>query len=198
MSAERHTWINTGVTLTACVIIVVVAVQNRRLEARNLALRRAQFSISAGEHVPPAWIPATNGDSLLLAPPGSRQLLYVLTTSCQYCLQSLPAWRHLTKRLEQRSEVSAIVVSLDSLEATSNYVRLHGIDLPVGILRDDRIKSFYRAYAVPQTVLIDRGGRVVYSRPEALGVDAADSLLLIINALAERDTVQAAADGAVR
>jgi len=119
-----------------------------------------------GMYVPAVTLSAVTGDSVLLGgPPLSHvQVLFVFSTSCQYCKASLPAWKQIAAELAASERVEVVGVSLDSVEATRRYLGKHGIDLPVVSLTNQRLQALYRAGITPQTLIVDGDGKVSYAR----------------------------------
>ena len=123
----------------------------------------------AGYFVPTFLARTAAGDSLQIgATSGSRhrQLVFVLTTTCPYCRRTLPTWTRLAdsvRRLEGWS-VDVVGISLDSTEATRRYGEAQGIAFPLVTFPSRKLKQLYRARAVPQTLVLDEEGRVLYAR----------------------------------
>ncbi len=60
-----------------------------------------------GMYVPAVTLPSVTGDSVLLGGPsvGHVQILFVFTTTCQYCKASLPAWKRIASELTAMEQV---------------------------------------------------------------------------------------------
>ena len=116
-------------------------------------------------YVPAVTLPSVNGDTVLLgqAPPGQAQVLFVFSTTCEFCKASLAAWKQIAAELTAGERVEVVGVSIDSVEPTRRYLVEHGIQLPVVSLTDQRLRALYRAGTTPQTTIIDAEGRVGYS-----------------------------------
>ncbi len=149
----------------AAVLVVVLASQKRDLLARIESLTTRIRDPYVGMYVPAATLPSVTGGSILLgeAPPGHVQVLFVFSTSCQYCKASLPAWKQIAAELAASEGVEVVWVSLDGVEPTRRYLVEHGIELPVVSLTDQRLRALYRAGTTPQTTVVDAEGRVGYS-----------------------------------
>ena len=59
-------------------------------------------------------------------------------------------------------------VALDSLHLARTYHRAHDLNSESVALPDPRAKNAYRFHVIPQTLVLDREGRVVRSRPGLL------------------------------
>ncbi len=78
----------------ATVLMVALALQKRDLLARIESLTTQLRDPYVGMYVPAVALPSVRGDSVLLGGPplGHVQVLFVLSTTCEYCKTSLPAW----------------------------------------------------------------------------------------------------------
>ena len=99
----------------------------------------------------------TEGDSL--------QLVVLLTSSCPYCKASLPAWSALARELsDSMRAVSIIALTTDSAHVATAYAVEHGLGFPLVPIPERRLAALFRAFTVPQTVLLGSDGRILYSR----------------------------------
>ncbi len=163
------------VALTAATILVVVlALQKRDLVTRVETLTERIRHPYVGMYVPAVTLSAVTGDSVLLGGPprGRAQVLFVFSTSCQYCKASLPAWKQIAAQLAASEGIEVVGVSIDSVETTRRYLKENGIELQVVSLTDQRLRALYRAGITPQIIMVDARGRVSYARIGAL-TDAA-------------------------
>ena len=115
---------------------------------------------------------------------GGRQLVFFFTTTCEFCLASLPAWREIndaTKRDYAHVEVVGVVLDADGpVEA---YRDGHNLTFPITTFPQDKLARLYRATSVPLITLLDETGRVLYSRLGALEARSAiDSVLTAVGA----------------
>jgi peroxiredoxin len=166
---------------TALVLaLVLVVVLGRRLDAlgeQYYKVSRLATRLHAGSVVPAFRAATLSGDSLTIgeAPgPDTRQILFVLTTTCPYCKATLPVWARLADSLTRlpNQSIQVIAISLDSLEATRRYVAEHGLKYPVVTFPSFKLKRLYRAGTVPETVVLDKDGRVLHARTGVLAVPA--------------------------
>jgi peroxiredoxin len=176
--------------LAASLLVVVLGVQKRRLDVEVSTLRgqvtRALREPARGMYMP-AFTTATLEDgrpaTIGSAPAAGRQVLLVYTTTCRYCLASLPSWKKIAGTLDTMSSVRAEVfgVSLDSVEATRKYARRHALPYPTVRFPEEKLVSMYRAGAVPVTLVLDEEGRTIYSRVGQLSDQVAiDSVIAAV------------------
>lgn len=160
--------------------LVLVVVLGRRLDALGEEyhrVRRLASRLHSGSVVPAFRAATLAGDSLSIgeAPgPDTRQILFILTTTCPYCKATLPYWARLADSLTRlpNHSIQIIAISLDSLEATRRYAAEHRLNYPVVTFPSSRLKRLYRAGTVPETVVLDREGRVLHARTGVLSVPA--------------------------
>ena len=177
------------VALTAAAVLVVaLALQKRALLDRNENLTTRIRYPYPGLYVPAVTLPSVSGDSVLLgqAPPGQVQLLFVFSTTCEFCKASLPAWKQIAAELAANERVEVVGISIDSVEPTRRYLAEHGIELPVVSFIEPRLLAMYRAGTTPQTLIIDADGRVGYSHLGAV------TELLVIDSIINAATTVAA------
>lgn len=154
-------------------LVVVLAASHRDLSDRHQELLRFATEPHAGMYVPAFDATTIGGDTLKIgeARPGQRQLLFFLTTSCPYCRASIPAWKELTRSAPV--EASVVAVALDSTHLVEAYRRQHGLELPIIVLSDRRLRALYRVNRVPLTMVVDESGRVLAARTGELSESAA-------------------------
>ena len=152
------------VLLSASILVVVLALQNRDLRAnQQILIDRIRYPY-VGLTIPPASAIALNGDTVVIGTLGAarQQLLFFFTVSCEFCLRSLPAWNALADTLAA-GNLNALVygVSLSSEDSTRAFVRAHPLRFPVVRFVDARMRALYRARAVPVAVVVSPLG--IYS-----------------------------------
>lgn len=158
-------------------LVVVLAASHRDLSNRHEELLRLATQPHPGMYVPAFDAATVDGDTVRIgeARPGQRQLLYFLTTSCPYCRASIPAWKELTRWAPD--DISVVAVALDSAHLVEAYRRQQGLELPIIVLSDRRLRALYRVNRVPLTMVVDESGRVLAARiGELSGSAAVDSI----------------------
>lgn len=192
------------VALAAAAVLVVVLGQQKRdlitqVEETQLQLRRATTEPSRGMYMPAfqaqpveGGAPATIGE----LPSEGRQVLLMYTTTCPFCLSSIPAWKQITTAVDTMTSIRATVwgVSLDSVDATRQYISKHALPYSTVRFPSDKVAAMYRAGTVPVTLVLDESGRTIYSRTGELKEKIAiDSVISAIRwRPAPRDTSAAA------
>lgn len=173
----------------AAALVVVLGVQKNRLidqvEETQVQLRRARTEPLPGQYMPAFTAQTLEGGTATIGemPAEGRQVLLMYTTSCPFCLSSIPAWKQITAAVDTMKSIRATVygVSLDSVDATRQYITRHGLPYPTLRFPNEKVSSMYRAGTVPVTLVIDEQGRTVYSRTGELKEKAAiDSVIAAI------------------
>jgi peroxiredoxin len=169
--------------LVAALGLSVVLVQQSRKQRAQIATLRLERELPhSGQWVPAVRTVTVTGDSVTLggAPGGRRQLLFLFTTTCQFCRQSLPAWKEIAARVQREhgASVEVLGVALDSVPLAAPYAATHRLPYPVTHFPSARMSRVYAARAVPVTVVIDSAGRIAYARARAVTTpEAIDSIV---------------------
>ena len=173
----------------AAVLVVVLGQQKRSLieqvEQTQYQLRQARTEPMRGMWMPAFQAPTLEGQPATIGelPAEGRQVLLMYTTTCPYCLSSIPAWKQLKAAADTMTSVHAAVygVSLDSVDATKQYITQHGLPYQTVRFPDEKVAGMYRAGTVPVTLVLDERGRTIYSRTGELKDPAAiDSVMQAI------------------
>lgn len=178
------------VALAAAAVLVVVLGQQKRalitqVEKTQMELRQARTEPLRGMYMPAfqastlEGAPATIGE----VPGEGRQVLLMYTTTCPFCLSSIPAWKQVTAAVDTMKGTRATVygVSLDSADVTRQYITKHGLPYQTVRFPSEKVAGMYRAGTVPVTMVLDEQGRTIYSRTGELREKAAiDSVVAAI------------------
>lgn len=162
----------------AAAIIVVLSFENQSLVQEARRLRGQRRLPHPGDAVPVVRAPGLAGDTVTLGGgPDRRELLLIFSTSCEFCLETLPTWDAIARDLPTRVKGLGLYgVSLDADSATRTYVALHHLRFPIVHFPTERAATTYRAIGSPITLLIDSAGSVRYARAGVLNAGAVDSL----------------------
>jgi peroxiredoxin len=198
----------------AAVLVVVLGQQKRSLieqvEQTQYQLRQARTEPMRGMWMPALQAPTLEGQAATIGevPGEGRQVLLMYTTTCPYCLSSIPAWKQIKAAADTMTSMRTAVygVSLDSVDVTRKYIAQHGLPYPTVRFPDEKVAGMYRAGTVPVTLVLDERGRAIYSRTGELKDPAAiDSVMQAIRwrpapdtTAAARDTTRPAAQGQTR
>jgi peroxiredoxin len=168
---------------SSAALVVVLGVQTRVLRQEVRRARGREHLLHVGDVVPVVRAPALVGDSVTLGGgPRPLQVLFVLTTTCPYCLETLPSWRTIADSVAGRPDVALYGVSLYGDSATAAYAAAHALPFRVVRFPTARAAGTYRAVGSPITLVVDSGGGVRYVRGGVLTAAAVDSLFAALEA----------------
>lgn len=166
----------------ASALVVLLAAQNRVLDREVRELRVRSAVLQPGSFVPPFQAATSEGGSVRIGEPaaGTRQVLFILNTTCEFCEATLPAWNEIAAALQEAetSLARAYAITLDPPDLTAVYAAARGFEIPWVAFPDRRMKQLYRAGRVPLTVVVDEHGEVHHARVGLIdGRAAIDSVL---------------------
>jgi peroxiredoxin len=190
MSSRRGTVVlGIAALLSSGSVLKLVHVNRTLVKERNAAISRG-LEWHRGQFVPIFHGSDGCGQELQGGlPTGQKQVVVIFTTTCPYCLEMLSAWSDLA-RFARENGSDLVGVSLDSARLTKSYIQRHALQFPVACLLDTRMLRLMKASAgVPQTMVIDSTGRVLFARVGLIRKPALDSARL---ALLERARSSAA------
>ncbi len=140
--------------LAACGLVVVLGVRLIALNKAYAELTRRATQPHQGYAVPGFVARTLGGDTLTIGESldsTARQVLFVLTTTCQYCKATLPVWANLADSLGRLNDgpIRVIAISLDSVEQTRRYAAEHALRYAVTTFPNEKLRRLYRAGSVP-------------------------------------------------
>ena len=150
----------------ALALVAVLGWSNRSLAKENGVLWDRVVRPYRGFVVPAFVARATDGREVVVAGNDSSagQVLFVFSTACHFCTQTLPTWRAIDSALAADGAHAHVVgVSLDTGSAPAAYAADNHLGFPVVQFPDARTRSVYRAREVPLTMVVDAHGHVLYA-----------------------------------
>jgi peroxiredoxin len=189
----------TVVALTAGVV-TMLGVEVRSLRRYERQVRQMKAFPYAGQWVPTVRLATIGGDSVTVGETvaGRAQVLVAFSTTCQFCLATLPQWKWLTDSLNRdaRRRFDVVWISASSWDSTRAYVRRHDIGADVAKMPPGKLAAIYKLRAVPLTVVLDRWGRVEHAHASVFANNAAmDSVFVAAYRAAAADSLLAAVAG---
>lgn len=169
----------------AAALVVWLGRDKQSLLAENAQLRERILSPYPGMYMPAFRTATLDGAPVTVgeAASGERQVLFVFTTTCQYCKATLPAWSRIAREARTPGGAAPTVlgVSLDSVDVTRKYAAEHRLGYPVVRMADPKLVAMYRAGSVPLTLVLDEQGRTIHSRLGEISAPAAiDSVIAAV------------------
>ncbi len=136
--------------------VVVLSGQNRELKERKVPARAEQLRMGDTlflHHLQPVQT------GIHLDTTSPRQMIFIMTTTCPFCRETVPVWKELYTKAKLHMPVFAI--SLDSKDSTIAYVERNSISFPVFVSLDAAtFKKMNKIVGVPQTVITQGNGKV--------------------------------------
>jgi peroxiredoxin len=183
-----------GVALLAGVLLVALSqlrhagaptLQQMEQAADNLG-HDEHGPIAAGEKAAAFKLTDLSGDPVSLADlRGKVVFLNIWATWCAPCREEMPSMEKLYQRLHGNKSFVMLAVSQDtsSRAEVAAYVEKHGYHFDVLLDPKNSVAEAYKVTGVPETFIIDSGGRIVahhsgafdWSQPEIR--DALEELL---------------------
>lgn len=160
-------------TLTASITILLILflaaesaflyVQNRRYEETlmQLGLLKNPDMLKTGETIGDLAVTTLEGTpaTLDIASGRGEYVLFVLSTSCPYCLANLGKWGEISRRISGSGRY-VVGVSVHGPAETTEYVRENKVGFYTVAVADSGFMGRYRIPGVPATVLLSAGGTV--------------------------------------
>lgn len=157
------------VAAALAVLLIATSTMLVKFKVDNNELRMQVADLGARTPAPPTYVPALfletlDGSPIELAS-GHRQTFLVFTTTCGFCLETMPVWRALLDSAPQHAQI--VGLSLDSESATRQYVAEQFPAAPIVVL-DEKERSLFGLGPVPHVMTVDEEGRIIYSRKGSL------------------------------
>lgn len=165
-------------------LVLVLARQNGRLLAEYNDLDRRATTPHAGVWVPTFEAVSLDGQPVTVGhtAPAGKQVIFILTTTCPYCRASIPAWTRIAAAASGIPGASAWGISLDSAAASKRYARQYHLPYSVILFPEPKLAHLYRARTVPQTIVVDENGHVIYAHSGVLtGAPVVDSVVAALH-----------------
>lgn len=152
--------------LTASTVVLVE--RHRSLQEEYQLHRRADLRVPLGSFLPAFSAVSTTGRVLPVAGGfgNGYQLLVLLTAECQYCAQMVPVWKTLFSEVASGDSADAkfLALTTDSMAVARAYADSNELPFPLIPFESDKYSYLFRAGLVPQTLVVDTGGRVIFAR----------------------------------
>lgn len=152
-----------GYSVFLHLVLVALAVQVVFLvnENKKLITRNQPPQLAEGEQLEPMPVQELGGPETVLSFGASQEetVLLVYTTTCPVCEENQVAWRELYDRFDDHYNILGI--SIGELESSATYASAHSLPFPVFVpTQPQGFSTRYKIPAVPQTIHLDRDGKV--------------------------------------
>lgn len=171
----------------ASVVLVALGVRYRALRESFLDHRRADMRVQDGAYVPAFTASSVTGETVTVGESQmqTRQVLIFLTTACPFCRETLPSWKRMANRLSSSpvlgQSVQLVALTTDSEKMAKEYAMANELPFPLVPFPNRRIAWLYRGLVVPQTIVIDHDGMVLFARHGVVNTaEAVDSIIAAV------------------
>jgi hypothetical protein len=155
------------IAIGACLVVVLgqrISEMDDQLEdaRRALLVPQVGYFLPIFSTLDLDGVPVTIGETN----PGERQIVVVFSTTCPYSQASLPAWQELARKLSDVDDprISLHAISIDDEKETRAYRDDNRWDVSIVRFPDRRVSWLSRANRVPQTLVLNEEGVVLYAR----------------------------------
>jgi cytochrome c biogenesis protein CcmG/thiol:disulfide interchange protein DsbE len=164
-------------------LVLALSYRNHSLRAEFLDHRRSDMRAERGDFIPTFTTRATDGQALTVAhheDSTARQVVFVLTSMCPYCKQTLPSWGRIASRIRETKThpVSVIALTSDSLPEAKRFASAQRFVFPVIPFPERKLVRLAHASIVPQTLILNAEGQVIFSRRGAITTRAAEDSIV--------------------
>lgn len=157
--------IQSGKAMLAAVLVAaslcagICAPALARIEKSGLRAQRPEFTLESadGERV-----------SLRKAAAGKPVLLVFWATWCPHCNEAVPEINGIRSRHSERLQILAINY-MEKRHKVNAFIKEKGISYPVLLDSDGKVASQFNVVGIPTYILLDRGGKAVYTGNELPG-----------------------------
>jgi peroxiredoxin len=154
-----------SVAISACCVVLLAANiallrQNRQLKAQ-LSLPPPTLEAAAGSQMPDlrGFDPDGKPVEVEYGKDPRKVLVLVFSPTCPFCDQNWPKWEQVISSVD-RSMVRPVGVDVTST-ATAPFLSQHQLTgLPVFLKVEPKVTVNYHFQLTPQTILVDRAGKV--------------------------------------
>jgi thiol-disulfide isomerase/thioredoxin len=188
LAVEREivpfSWLPWALVVALTVALVATIDRGRQVRGELVDQGIKSRFLQQGAFVPAFVASTTSGLAVRVGSvaPDSLQLIVLVTSGCPFCQASEPAWHALSSALaEAELPVRMLAVTTDTGHIAISYAHESRFRFDVVPIAERRLVSLLRASTVPQMLLVNADGRVLYSRLGTLPLGpATDSTLAAI------------------
>ncbi|MEP6507759.1 MAG: redoxin domain-containing protein [Gemmatimonadales bacterium] len=153
----------------SCVAIALLTRHTHELRVSFLDHRRRETEATRGDYLPTFVARTTTGDSVVIGKlddSTARQVVFIMTSTCPYCRKTIPSWRRIASRLSgsPTHNIAVLALTPDSARNAKWFGDFEKFAFPLVIFPDRKLVALSRATVVPQTLVLNSDGRVLYSK----------------------------------
>lgn len=180
---SKTDWIQLAslVLIVALMVEVILLIrENKQLKTTLAQLQPVQ--LKPGERAEPFRIESLDGTpGEFTYSPGKKYLLFIFSTSCSHCENTLVYWQHIAANNNGR-RCNIVGVSLDKPGETKKYTLEKNLTFSVVADADSNFGRKYKISGVPTTILVGGDGVVERSWYGELSATQSDDIEHLMNA----------------
>ena len=184
------TWILAATLVAASALVLLLSRRLRDLSGDYRKLQQLSTLPHGGTVVPTFRTVTLRGDTVTVgevADSAAKQVLFIFNTTCPYCRGIIPLWHQVTDSVKGLGRpVQVLAISLDSADTTRHYVAEHALRYAVLTFPQPKLQRLYRGVAVPQTMVLDWRGTVLYAKTGTLDPASLDSVYVAVTGRSRR------------
>lgn len=144
------------ILLSAMIILLII--QNKELN--NLLIKSSFGQFNNGDYFSKLKVMTISGEELFLEFDKSSidTVLFIFSTECPYCEQSILKWNDLQKEFDDK--FNFIGISVDNITKTSLFILKTAPNFNIVIPLQTNFREDYKISGFPQTVVINKSGKV--------------------------------------
>ncbi len=162
-------------------LIVVLAMQKKELQAQNAKLSQEQGYPRMSDWVPDLERVAVDGRTVHIGRSDTgRQIILLFTTKCTHCIASLPFIAEIARSAKEGGVEMIGITPEKSHADITHFMAEHKLDFPVVSIQDNKELGLLHFRMSPTFLVLSRYGRVehvkvgrITSDEDAFGVVAA-------------------------
>ena len=134
------------------------------LQTKDSALQQpATSQLAKGMPAPDFSLPDLEGKEVSLTDyRGKLVFLNIWATWCPPCVEEMPSMEKLYQALKgQAFEILAVSIDTSGQQAVVPFMQKHKLSFPVLLDPAGTLKTLYRTTGVPESVIIDKEGRII-------------------------------------
>lgn len=156
---DKFTVFLSVVSLALAVLVVLLAVQNRKLK-QELSGQGGPppGTLAQGDKLEPFTVVDPAGTPVSFQFNGAPRLVLAFTSTCPHCLKTFPVWRDVLQ--QGTSGLEVVGIQLDAGAKEGAAARLDTLPFPVYVPGEPAPAFVSKLYGVPTTLVVDGDGTV--------------------------------------
>lgn len=179
--AQLLQWVGLILIISLTVEVFLLANQNRELKKVLSGMSSDQQGLATGDQLEPFLFLTMDGSFSQFSydDPSKKYLLFILSTSCPHCEQTLPIWNAITK--VSSNKVNILGISIHDYEKTRKFANEKNVEFNI-VSADTNFQRKYKVSGVPETLLVNGSGIVEKAWIGQLSNEQTDEIISLLAA----------------